>query len=634
MDQTKRPGRESRRPRSHIWRALCRLTGGLYAALGRSAVGRVATAYRRADDALIGRRGRGRRRCRPLSRRRLLVAEAFKNSYVIAFLRGIGRVLGNLPLRFYGLCGLIYGLYGLLSYFLIWILFPAYRPSDLYVTVAAVVPVLSLPMLGSAVSLRASFSHGWFATLVFHRFLGIPRDETPAERKRMPVGLIALAIFAGIALAIGALYISPLILPLAVSGLLVGGMVLSHPEAGVLLTTTALPLLWFAPGLIHPLMLVVLLTWLGYGFRLLSLHRTIQSDLSDMAAGLLLALTLIAGVGGVMTGTGSVLPALALFVCLSVYFLVTHLMTTRIYIKRCLFGVGLTGVLVSLAALLLRAEPTATDWLIGSPGGDLIHDLFCDVRTLALGTDRVERGFLCVMLMPLLCAALARTRRLLGGFMTLICLGLNLHLIATSGSLGIILCAVLVTVLFCLFLDHRSLSVGMVLLPGAVGAVGWYFAWRGPISSHALDALSRSRMVREARFAELWRTVCDRPLGSGAYEMPEGANLFLEVLLTSGWQGLLALVLFMVLLLWKGLSALSATVTRADRALTVGLLGGVVAFLLRGATRGLLGSPSLILTLTLLCALISALSNVLFDESDVRAAESLSSPDGMDRVYR
>ncbi len=638
-NQTEGPATESResgrqgerhgRSGSLILHTLGRWTGRLYATIAHSAVGCALTAYRRLDSALGAKS-----RTHTSPRRRMPLADTVKNSHVLGLLRGVLRVLYDLPLRFYGVFSLFYGAFGILLYFLLPLIFPSRELTGRYLTVAVVMMLISLPPISSHSTLRESVSRSRFGGVILGRFFCIPQEPLPPSHKKLPFGISLLMVGLALITATGMLFVNPLILPLLIAAVIVFGMVFTYPEAGVLLTTALLPVVWLLPRAMPSLAALILLTWCSYLLKLLQLHRTIRLDLADMVILVLLGLSLISGVGGVIAGTGRMEPSVMLFVCLSEYFLIVHLMNTRAHVLRCLIGVGVAAVVMAGATLLGRVDPTVMDWMAGSRGGDLVVGLYSRVHSLAENAGGGGQIILSVMLIPLLYAFLVRARRLLSRMFVLAFLGVSLYLLMTGGSVGALICLACATLIFCLLMDHRSLVAGILILPGAVGACGWYLAWRGPLFPETSESLAVMLQAREVRWAELWQDVCRTPLGYGVGVDCSGGNLALEVLLTLGWQGFIVSLAALALLVHKSLTALAYAHTFADRALVLGLLVGVAVALLRGVTQGFLLMPHVLLMFVLFCALGSAFANILFEEHDVREAESMCSPEGADRLYR
>ena len=630
MDKIGQNGGRTKR-RSGVIHTLFGWTGRVYAALRRSAIGRVLTAYRRLDGAVGGGR---QGRFRIASRGRMPVADAIKQSHVIAALRGFFRLLYDLPLRFYGLFILLYGAVGAILHFLVPLLIPSFVSKDAYLTVAATMMVISLPPLTSHSTLRQSASRSRICNLILNRYFCIPTEPLPSTNERLSIGAMVCSVSMAFVAAGVALFVSPYLVPVITLTLTVCGLVFFYPETGVLTTLVMLPVAWVFPAVMTPVVGMIMLTWVSYVFKLIRLYRTVRYDVADMAMLLLLVLCIIAGVGGVVLGTGRLMPFLLLTVCLSMYFLVVHLMTSRAYISRCLVGLGLGAVLVIAISLIGRTGASATDWLVGSRGGDLVAEAFSAIRGVAVSVSNDARVLLFILLIPVLYALVLRARRLFTRVMTAALAVLALYFAVSSGSVGALVCLVCTTALFCLLWDHRSLAVGALLLPTAIGVTGWYFA-RGRLpAADVIERLSRTHHFRQVRVSELWQKVEQNPFGLGLGADCEGGNFAIQMLLTLGWPGLIVAALWLVLLLQKSLTALLYTSERGDRTLMVALLCSVVGALLRGVTYGYLVDASAILTLILLCAMGSALANTLFDEHDVQVASSMDDLYGADRVFR
>ncbi len=623
--------RRRKKSRFRLIHMLCAGTKRLYTAIGRSGAGRALTAYRRIDGAVGGGR---QNRFGPISRGRMPVAEAVKQSRIIAVMRGFWSLMYDLPMKFYGLVALLYGAVGSVLYCLVPLVAPWFSVDPFYLIVSLVMMLLSLAPIASHSTLRQSVSRSSFAALVFSRWLCVPLDAPPASDQKHTIGASLTAVILAFVTAIAALFIHSFLVPVIVLCIILLGLIFSSPEAGVLLSSFFLPVAWVLPEALTPLAGLLVLTWVSYGVKLICLHRVIRFDISDIAGFVLLVLCLISCTGGIITGSGRVMPSILLTVCLSAYFLFAHLVTTRAYMARCLGGIGAGVVLTAVVACFSRADTTAADWLSGSRGGDLIGELFAYARGLATGVNGYVLNLLLLVGTVFLCMALVRARRLFSRAVIFALLALTVYLAILSGSVSLGVCLVCVLVLFFLLLDHRSLVAGALLLPGTVGAAGWYFAWRGQPTASAMRALSDALCVKEERYTALWRVAAEKPFGHGAGFDCLGGNLPLEVLISLGFPGLAAALITLCLLLLKSLTALTHTATFADRATVVGLLSGTVGALMWGMTHGYWLTFPAILVPVIFCALGSAFANILFDETDARAATAMNTPREADRLYR
>ena len=355
-----------------LWDRLNRGTAKLYALVAGSCVGRFLTGYRRADEAFAkGRRYPGRHRCTPMSPARLRLLSAVEGSLVFKGLKSLFHTLFCLPMAVYGLFLLIYGLLGVAAYFAMPYVYAALAPSMEHLVLSGVVAFLAIPLLLTGRT-PAETLDGGLSHLILVRFLGVPQDRPKSARQKMPAALPYLTVFFAIIAAGGALLVHPLLAPavLAVMGTL--GLVFTYPEAGAVLSTVMLPAIWLNRNLLIPLCAVILLTWLSYGIKLLFLHRTIRFGLLDTVTLIFGGLILLSGFTGAAVTEESVMTSVMLFICLSDYFLIVNLMTTREYIRRSLLGVGISVAVVTLLAYLRIIPVDDLSWLEGSRGGDAI----------------------------------------------------------------------------------------------------------------------------------------------------------------------------------------------------------------------------------------------------------------------
>ncbi|MBO5512872.1 MAG: hypothetical protein J6K29_01320 [Clostridia bacterium] len=636
-----------------LWPWLDRGTAKLYALLGSSWLGRIMTGYRKADGAFAkSRRYTGRHRCTPMSPARLGLLSSVESSLLFKGVRALSHALFCLPIAVYGLLLLSFGLCGVAFYFILPHLrsVPLPVPDMEHAVLSGLVAVLSLPLLFTKKSLAETLGAGKLSHALFASFLGIPEDRLAPQKQRMPVALPYVTVLLSLPMAVGALYTHPLILPilLLVCGLL--GLIFTYPEAGVVLSTVLLPAIWLYRDLLLLLCTVILLTWMSYGVKLLFMHRTIRFGLLDTVLLLFGLLILASGFTGAAVTAESRMTALILFICLSDYFLIVNLMTTRAYIRRCLVGVGISVVVVTALAYLRLIPVEELGWLEGSRAGDaLVTGVSRGIEQLS-GLWQEHSEFYLVLVFPWLYAFLCHTKRLFRRVLALAFLGLDLCLVLMSDSVSALFCILAVTVLFLLLLDHRGLTLGAVLLPAAACGA-WWLTYLYPISEAVQTTLSRSRHFKELLADSLWRMTLDHPGGIGmgeaafravypAYAAPDlgavtdSGSLYFEALLSFGWGGTLLLAVLLFLFFQKCLTGLRHATEFKDRALILGGITGMVGALIFGTVRSFLTSPRVFFNLILVIAISGAYVNILFDESDVLAASRVNTPEGVDYQTR
>ena len=643
--------RNRERTPSVVWDHVNRGTALLYSRVIRSPLGRIMNGYRRADEAFAkGRRYPGRHRCTPMSPARLKLSEAVETGWVLAALRAILGALFACPTLAYGLFGLCAGLTGVALYFVMPLIRDSMTPSLTHTVLSGALAILSIPLAVSPKPLSEALGDSTLFRLILVRLLGIPRDRLCPPKRKAPRILPYIMVLLGLAVGVGTLWLHPAVIPLMllIPGIL--GLILTYPEAGVVLSTLSLPVIWLDRNLLYLPAVLILVTWVSYGIKLLSLHRTIRFGLLDTVVLILGGVVLLSGFTGMAVTADTVLRGVLLFICLSDYFLIVNLMTTREYIRRCLVGVSISVALVIILSYLRIIPVDDLGWLEGSRAGNYIVDAVHGGIERLSGLWVEHSELFLVLVFPWLYAYLLHTRRVFRKVTGLISVVLALALIVMTSSISALLSVFCVTVIFFLLLDHKWLSVGLVSLP-ALGVGGWWLFHLFPVPEAVITILSRSRLFKTQLQGSLWRMVWDHPagigLGSDAFDavypfyaapdlgaVTDSGSLLFEVLLSFGWIGLILFGLILFLFVQKSVTCLGHTSATKDRAMILGGVTSLVGALVFGTVRSFLTAPRVFFTLLLVVALCSAYENIIFDESDVLTANRAGSPDGEDRIYR
>ena len=636
--------------RRYLWDNLNRGTAKLYALVARSFLGRLMSGYRKADEALAkGRRYPGRNRCTPMSPARLRLLSAVESGALFSGLRALFHALFCLPMAIYGLFLLLYGVVGVALYFALPYLHTPLSPDTEHLVLSAVVAVLALPAVMTKKTLAETLVTGRVSRFVLLRLLGFPEDRMDSCRVRMPVVLPYVTVLLAVTAAGGALFLHPLLIPALLLAVGAVGLIFSYPEAGVVVSTFLLPVIWLNRNALYLLCLLILMTWLSYGVKLLFLHRTIRFGLLDTIVLLFGGLLLLSGFTGVAVTYDSVVRSIMLFICLSDYFLIVNLMTTRAYIRRCLMGVGLSVAVVTLLAYLRMIPVEGLFWLEGSHAGNAIVEMATNAHERVSGLWIEHSELYLVVVFPWLYAYLCHTKRLIRRVAGLAFVGLDLMLILMSDSVSALFSVLIITVVFFLLLSHKGLSVGLISLP-ALGAGAWWITYLYPVSDSLQTVLSRSRHFKELLSDSLWSLVKDHPAGIGvgeaafravypAYAAPDlgavsdSGNLYFELLIAYGWPGMILFAAVLFLFVQKSVTCLGHTADARDRAMILGGVTSMIGVLIFGAVRSFMTAPRVFFTLMLVISLCSAYENVLFDESDVLTARRAGSPTEEDRIF-
>ena len=640
-----------KRPKGILWDGLCRGTNKLYNAVIHSTPGRLMTGYRRLDCSLFGgRRNPGRYRVQPMSPIRHRLVESVEQGRLFGGIRKLVDVLMGCPVSFFGWFGLLYGILCTILCFVLPRFYPPFAPGLGYLVSAIGMAVASLPMVLSHASLASALGNSRLPRWILVDLLGIPPERLSRPRKKLHIAFPYVALLLAAGAAAATVRIHPLVIPIAITVLGLGGMIFSYPEAGVVLSTILLPALWLHQNAILVVAPLILLTWCSYGLKLLFLHRTIRFGVLDIVLAIFGLPLLLSGFTGAVVSPETMAQSVLLFICFSDYFLIVNLMNSRAYIRRCLVGVALSVALVTVLAYLRQIPVDGLAWLEGSRAGNAIVGAFSTAMDRLSGLWVEHSEVYLVLVFPWLYAYLLHTKRLFRRVIGLLFIALDLLLIFMTGSVSALLCALCVTLLFFIFFGHKWLARGIIALP-LVGCVGAWINYVYPVSDAVRTILSRSRLYKDQLRDSLVHMVLDHPGGIGlgeasfvkvypAYAAPDvgavsdSGSLLFEALLNFGWAGFLILCVFVFFFVQKSLTALLHTSASRDRAVILGGMTSLVGVLIFGVVRSFLSFPRVLFTLMLVVALTSAYENIIFDESDVLTAESVGSPTEEDRIYR
>lgn len=590
-------------------------------------------------------------RCRPLSSARRRVVQAAEGSRLMAGLHALWAGLADCPVYLYGLFFLIYGVLGTLMQTigpLMWHGFAMHvERLLLYVAVAAV----ALPLAMSDGSLANALGDSRISRALLCNLLCVPleRLERPA-RESHPI-LSYVACFMAVPLAVVSLELHPLLIPLLCVGIALIGLIVSYPEAGVVLCGCLLPLVWLWRWGSLCLGVLLLLTWLGYGFKLLLMHRTFHMGRLDavvLLVGLLLVGSHVCAGHWTLAQMGQ---TVLLLLFISLYFLIVNLMNDRSDIRRCLFGLTLTICLVILSGYIRLIPADTFDFLGHSRAGSYLRE---SLLSVIARMDTCWRGvqnqtLLLLLAVPWLMCWIMYSHRTMAQGAAFLFLSLDIGLLALSDTLLAMLGAGVAVWLFGLLCSHKTLSASLLVFPVAGGILyGW---GRGQPWMHAMvERVAEGAGWRSMLWPTVWRMICDHPLGIGwgenafaavfpSYALPgmrtltTAENMYLDVMVAWGWPGLLLLGALLVMFFRKCLSALHVAGRRKERAVMMGGISMMLMILWSGFFRGGTWTMGCFLMVWLALSVCSATGTLIFDDRTVLMARTVGDAQHQDRIY-
>lgn len=265
-------------------------------------------------------------------------------------------------LRTVGAFFLTGGIYSALITWLIFVVWQRGTPNGFHVFLSFVVAAFGVILLFSDRSVGHAVYKSRLMGALLHSSLGVSDDSV----KRIPEKgkpLYAVAVPLGMLLGSITALTGPLYPALAILLLSVLFVVLTTPEAGVVLLLIFAPFSGFLTYGELCLALIVVLSGIGYFCKLLRGTRAFHMEIQDFVMLLLLISTLLTGVSaaGGSAMLGACLSALLIFL----YFPAVNILATPTWLMRCRWGLlfsatvtAIIGILQFLINLILTLQGT------------------------------------------------------------------------------------------------------------------------------------------------------------------------------------------------------------------------------------------------------------------------------------
>lgn len=328
--------------------------------------GTVFMSYRKAERLFksgvcgaISRRRRGKDT--PLKRMRRRVSGIFENSII---LRNFGRLIEYLlscSMRVYGAFSIIFGLYTILLFCIK--TFMLDMSADIYDLIfGGVIVIASIPMLYSNRQLAVCLREGKLSRFILFRVLLIPESKLSLPETAV-VRRYNWVVIVGMIAGFLTYFVSPTVVLGIILSLIIFGVILCQPEAGILGLIILTP---FTSLLPHPTLVVlagVIVTTFAYFVKCIRGKRTMRFGLIG-AFVMLFAFVMLLGSFSATGGRESLYPALTYVILLLGYFLTTNLLGTRELCHHALISLGVSSAIVAAYGVFqyLLGDITA-NWL-------------------------------------------------------------------------------------------------------------------------------------------------------------------------------------------------------------------------------------------------------------------------------
>ena len=350
---------------SYIIRLATFLSRLFYTVLPFGLIGRIFTSYSATDRAFrssgLSRIARRSRRSAGRARRSLRrnVALAVNHSLFVRGAAGFWTLLCCCSLRTIGAFFVTMGSYSALSYWLFTVVWGSSVVGSINLYWGAGFLLLGILLLFSNVSLGYALTKSFFFGRLIVSALGISDGGIRTVEREGKRGYV-IAVPLGMALgAVGALT-SPVWLIVGFVALLLALMILSVPEAGVVLLIFVAPFIGLLPSSKLWLMLLIALPFVGYLGKLLRGNRAFHLEVQDLPVLLLILLFFFSGLS--FSGGTAWQGALYAALLISAYFLVVNLIATPAWMQRCRAALILSAAGSSLLGIVQFVQHAVGSW--------------------------------------------------------------------------------------------------------------------------------------------------------------------------------------------------------------------------------------------------------------------------------
>lgn len=479
---------------------LDKISAGFFSILTKSFIGRFFTSYDRDNEKFARHKPK-----KPHSQRslRTRILKSVENSPILSGINKAFVVLMRLSLRDYGIMLLLLGvsmagLYPLTTRGII-----VLSVSFEYFVYGIAISIVSLPLLFSQRSLASGIISSKLMSSILIDFLGYDEESIRelAEKNRISSNW---SILAGVLLAVGAYFVSPLGVFVIALTIGITYTVFRTPEVGAVITIFLLPFVD-----VKILCVAMLITAMSYLLKVFLGKRVCHLEYLDIFAGVSVLAIVLFGIS--FKNPLSSLAELGQLLILALAYLVySNLIRDKEWFRRCIKSFTTSAIIVSIVAIvqaILEGLSEAIEALaVAFPYDGVVSGTFDKPQTLAI--------FL-VIAIPFGIAHLFVEKKDLGKFGGFVMSGvMTCALFLTGSRLAVI--GALVGVMLLLIAYNRNFIHMAFAIVVAIPVI--YFALPDHITDQILSIFGASKDSLAQLFVNLkdeFLLVIQKPLGNG-----------------------------------------------------------------------------------------------------------------------
>ncbi len=516
------------------------------------------------------------------------VAKSYENSYLLTRLRRLSKALLLTHVNTLGLFLFSFGFYIITIQLLKRYTFHVEDLNPYSLVSGIAIMGLSILMFFSKKNIAGAIYESKILRFLLFDFLGLRIIDVAKASEIEARRGFNIPFILGMIFGVLSIFIEPIYLVLTLGLLLLASLIISSPEAGILLVFLTLPFL-----ATMELAAVLILILLSYILKLICGRRVIKFTLVDFAVMIFLVFLFS---GGVFSTSSSSVPKMLVFICFMLgYFVVKNTVRSPALVRKCLYSLAVSSVLVSFYGLYQNFfETPSTVWQDTS--------VFSEIRGRVVSTFANPNvlGEYLILVFPIILALMATAKHTNERFAMLLAAGANCACLVFTWSRGAWLGFAVSLILFCCLSSKHFFTAGILAIPVVVALL---FAFSGTSIVRRFTTLGDSSTsyrlgiwqgvllmlahtfyfgigIGEGAFADIYPFYAL----SGIETAPHSHNLYLQIITEIGVFGFLAFCFFIFLFAQCSLTFCKNAVSKVNKTVCLGIFCGITAFLIQGLT--------------------------------------------------
>ncbi len=658
MDRAKRIRRKRSKRQSLLWNALDRFTAFLYALF---VFGRLGDSMSSEDTyckrSFLAQSFSNRNKLN-IKLTSLGIAGALQRNVIVRMLAAFGRFLAYLKLNVYGIFFTFYGVTSGLVHYITMIIngqnITSSQNMGVIISSFSIV-FCSIPLLFSSQTATGAIAKSKMMSKVVLDFFDIPEEKLKNNKLYGGKQYVFFALILSIGFGVLSYLLSPWYMPILLLSLIAVYLIFSNPEAGVILTIAAVPLLQYLEVARAGLLIMIAITSLSYLSKLVQRRRSISLSPELTMAALFCAFIFAASL---FTAGGAQVTWDAISFVLIIgggFFLTFNLITSKKAIGIC--TKTLTVVLVAYSVVgIWNGFYNGILHRISDPVSEQLSDISENVNVLAIFSVGEVFGIMAVLVFPIIFAYALRQKSAKGVSLMIIAAAVTLIACWMCTSYEIVVALLLEGLIFWLLYSHRSLtviiiaaipiSIAVMLYEYVIDHFGWpnismILAEYMPASLHstsvnneAVKALfsiwSDGNFLGIGPGAHAIETVLAHYTETVTYSEVHSASLWMQILCSAGFFGLVSFLVFIGFIFKRSFRCFARASQNNGQGMGVALLCGILISLILGTVTNIWHNELMLYVFWVNAGLL--LSYIRNHDNDAarRAADLTSTPQSAD----